>query len=273
MLTGALQTLRDGILSLTYPQECRICNQPVDSFNDGIVCSACWNNPLVTRLFDNQANCLKCQLPLAPRQSFPTPYKAQSPVQAAGDNPRPQAPAAETIQGFCRQCESMPFTFARACGAYAGALEANVLFLKSRPHICRRMREIFLHAFAANRSVLSSDVVIPVPLHARRRQERGFNQAELLAALIARHFDLRLDVESLQRTKPTERHRAGMDAFERRQSVRGAFQVAHPGALQNDSVLLLDDVFTTGSTICAATQTLLAAGVAQVQVLTLARVT
>jgi ComF family protein len=167
----------------------------------------------------------------------------------------------------------MPFTYARACGAYAGALETNVLFLKSQPHVCRRLREILRQTYAANLPYVSSDMVMPVPLHPTRRRQRGFNQAELLARVLASHFDLRFDAATLRRSKNTERHRAGMDAFDRMKSVEGAFQVTDADAIQNASVLLIDDVFTTGSTICAAAKTLLEAGAAQVQVLTLAKVT
>jgi ComF family protein len=167
----------------------------------------------------------------------------------------------------------MPFTHARACGAYAGTLEANVLFLKSQPHVCRRLRDILRQTFAANLAYLSSDLVMPVPLHLRRRLERGFNQAELIAGVIAAHFDLRLDAATLVRSKNTERHRAGMDALDRKKSVEGAFRVIDADAIESASVLLVDDVFTTGSTICAAAKTLLAAGAAQVQILTLAKVT
>lgn len=114
---------------------------------------------------------------------------------------------------------------------------------------------------------------MPVPLHVRRKLERGFNQAELIARVIASHFDLRLDVATLARSKITERHRAGMDAFDRLKSVEGAFQVTGAPAIRNASVLLVDDVFTTGSTICAAAKTLLEAGAKQVQILTISKVT
>jgi ComF family protein len=206
---------------------------------------------------------------LATAEHFPAPDSPQNRLQP-GDR---HLPFVNPRQTSCKQCAPMPFTFARACGAYAGALEAQVLFLKSQPHVCRRLGDLLRQTFAANQPYLSSDVVMPVPLHPARRLERGFNQAELLAKLIAGHFHLRLDGKSLERRQNTERHRAGLDAFDRLKSVKEAFQVVHRQSLQNASVLLLDDVFTTGSTICAAAKTLLEAGAARVQVLTLARVT
>lgn len=113
---------------------------------------------------------------------------------------------------------------------------------------------------------------MPVPLHRLRERQRGFNQAAIIARLISREFNLRLDDRSLLRTKPTERHRAGMDAADRAQSVERAFEVARPRLIDGASVLLVDDVHTTGSTICAATHSLLEAGARQVTILTIARV-
>jgi ComF family protein len=152
-------------------------------------------------------------------------------------------------------------------------LEANLLFLKSQPHICRRLREILLQTFATNQQILASDLLIPVPLHTARRLERGFNQAELLAKIIASHFHLKLNTKALVRAKNTERHRAGMDSLDRMKSVERAFQITDAGSIRNLSVLLIDDLFTTGSTISAAAKTLLKAGATQVKVFTLAKVT
>lgn len=258
MFNRAIQTIRDGVLSLAYPQECRICSQPVESWNDGVVCSACWNNPKITNLFNHQTSCIKCHAPLPISQNFSSP-----------DN----ATASTAKERTCGQCDAMPFTFARACGAYAGALQTNILFLKSQPHICPRLRQILLQTFTANTKFLLSDIVMPIPLHINRKLERGFNQAELPARLLTSHFNMQFDNHTLKRTENTERHRAGMDAFERMKSVKGVFQVKRSNELQNASVLLIDDVFTTGSTLCAATQVLLESGAAQVQILTIAKVT
>jgi ComF family protein len=273
MLIGAIQRLRDGILSLTYPQECRICHQPVESWDDGIVCAPCWSNPRITRLFDGQPACGKCHLPLPPRQNVSPLEPSPTQIEAPESSSRTPSPATATGSDFCGQCASMPFTIARACGAYGGALEANVLFLKSRPYLCPRLRQLLLRAYVAGHPDLSSQLVMPVPLHPSRRQERGFNQAEVVASLIARQFHLPLDTTSLRRTQNTRQHRAGMDAFDRRHSLLGAFRVVASQSLQAASVLLVDDVFTTGSTICAATEALLEAGVARVQIFTLVRVT
>jgi predicted amidophosphoribosyltransferase len=89
--------------------------------------------------------------------------------------------------------------------------------------------------------------------------------------MIGREFNIRLDDRSLLRTKPPDRHRAGRDATGRAQSIERAFEVVRPRLIQDASVLLVDDVYITGSTICAATGSLMKAGARQVNVLTIAR--
>jgi ComF family protein len=173
---------------------------------------------------------------------------------------------------FCGMCSSTPIGAARACGVYSGAIEASILFLKTAPHICPRLRDIIRRTFFEHRGELRSDIVLPVPLHRLRERQRGFNQAAIIARLIARSFNLPFDSRSLSRIKPTERHRAGMDAQDRAQSVEGAFKLETPCLIAGATVLLVDDVYTTGSTICAASQALIDAGAQRVNVMTIARV-
>ena len=253
MLQRALRNIRDGLLGLAYPEECRVCGGAVESWDDGVACGRCWDDPALTQILTGCV-CSKCGVPVAPTTS-----NAQSPSSAAAGR-------------LCGMCSSAPFTAARACGVYSGALEASILFLKVTPHICPRLRGIIKRTFSEHHIALRSDVVMPVPLHRLRQKQRGFNQAAIAAALISRGFGLRIDDRSLIRIKPTERHRAGMDANDRSQSVERAFEVTRPSLIEGASVLLVDDVYTTGSTISAATQSLIEAGVRQVNVLTIARV-
>jgi ComF family protein len=253
VLQRALRNIRDGLLGLAYPEECRVCGGAVESWDDGVACAQCWDNPALTKILIGCV-CSKCGAPVAPTTS-----NAQSPFPAAAGR-------------LCGMCSSAPFTAARACGVYSGALEASILFLKVTPHICPRLRAIIKHTFSEHHIALRSDVVMPVPLHRLRQKQRGFNQAAIVARLISREFGLRLDDRSVMRIKPTERHRAGMDANDRSQSVERAFEVTRRSLIAGASVLLVDDVYTTGSTISAATQSLIDAGVQQVNVLTIARV-
>ena len=251
MALRALRDIRDGLLSLCYPQVCHVCGGAVEAWDDGVVCAECWDDPALTRVL-TPCVCAKCGSPLAPSTG--------------------PAAAFTTAGCFCGLCSSAPFDLARACGVYSGAFEASVLSLKITPHICPRLRKIIHRTFTEHQKGLIGDVVIPVPLHRLRERQRGFNQAAIIARLVCREFGLRLDTRALKRIKHTERHRAGMDANDRAQSVERAFEVGKPGMVAGASVLLVDDVYTTGSTICAASQALLDAGAQRVTVLTVARV-
>ncbi|HMO55976.1 MAG TPA: ComF family protein [Roseiflexaceae bacterium] len=113
------------------------------------------------------------------------------------------------------------------------------------------------------------DAIIPIPLHAARQAERGFNQAEVLAAEVARQHRVPLIGEKLQRVRAT-RQQARLNTAERADNVAEAFawSVADPPPRR---ILLVDDVLTTGATMAACTAVLLAAGAERVSGLALAR--
>ena len=113
------------------------------------------------------------------------------------------------------------------------------------------------------------DVIVPVPLHWRRRWRRGFNQAELLAREVAGRRGIPL-VEALQRRKATV-SQAGLTSAGRRRNIAAAFQ-PHAGVdLTGKRILLIDDVMTTGATASACARELKKAGAKTVSLLTLAR--
>jgi ComF family protein len=117
----------------------------------------------------------------------------------------------------------------------------------------------------------SFDAVTPVPLHWRRRWQRGFNQSELLAREIARRRGVPV-VAALRRVRPT-RTQAALSNTERRRNVAAAFGCRRGAqTLPGRRVLLIDDVMTTGSTAAACARALKQAGAAKVVLLTLARV-
>jgi ComF family protein len=170
----------------------------------------------------------------------------------------------------CHRCDQNSFTAARACGFYTGALRASVLALKREPHISPRLATLLTETQALP-PLDGSTLLVPVPLHARREKARGFNQAAVLAHKLAKTTRLPLDEMSLIRTSHSDRHRAGMDAKGRRETVEKAFVVRYPRLISGESVLLVDDVFTTGATVSSCASALLAAGAKEVFVLTIAR--
>lgn len=121
--------------------------------------------------------------------------------------------------------------------------------------------------------VAEADLLMPVPLHRLRLWQRRFNQAAYLAAIIARQSGKPLEVDVLVRDKRT-RQQVGLTAEERRKNVRKAFSVAPEkrAAVEGKTVLLIDDVRTTGATLAACARTLKDSGAVQVHVLTFALV-
>jgi ComF family protein len=102
------------------------------------------------------------------------------------------------------------------------------------------------------------DLVVPIPLHAARQRERGYNQSELLARFLERHLDWQVETAALKRSRRT-RPQVGLNNVERRANVQGAF-IADPALVRGRQILLIDDVHTTGATLVAAAEVLLAAG-------------
>lgn len=113
------------------------------------------------------------------------------------------------------------------------------------------------------------DCIVPVPLHRRRQRQRGYNQAELLARVISKYYEVPV-VSALERTKDTH-PQFDLPREERLTNVKGAFKVSDPKAVYNKKIILLDDIFTTGSTIAECSKTLKIAGARGVEVLTLSR--
>lgn len=113
------------------------------------------------------------------------------------------------------------------------------------------------------------DALVPVPLHPTRRREREFNQAEEIARLVARQAG-RPMWDALQRTRYTTTQ-TRFDRQERMENLRDAFRVRKREAVHNRHIILVDDVFTTGSTVEECARVLRAAGAASVRALTVAR--
>jgi ComF family protein len=237
--------LLDATLSIVYPQPCAVCGASVESRVDGVACAACWKE---TRIFNgDETICWKCG------------------VEARGN-----VPYDKRREVLCRRCDEYSFTAARACGIYQSALRASVLSLKREPYIATKLTDLMI-ATQQREPLDSATRIVPVPLHPKRQRERGFNQATELGRALALKTGLALDEGSLVRKIHTERHRAGMDAQTRRESVEDAFEVKRPRLVSGESILLIDDVFTTGATVSACASALKAAGASEVFVLTVAR--
>ena len=113
------------------------------------------------------------------------------------------------------------------------------------------------------------DVLIPVPLGKKRLKERGYNQVALVARPLSYQLAWRYEPDALWKIRET-RSQVGLSTSQRSENVQDAYQ-ADPAMVKQKSVLIMDDVATTGSTISACTAALLSAGARDVYVLTIAR--
>ena len=161
------------------------------------------------------------------------------------------------------------FDAAYSFGSYEGSLQQLIHLFKYAKveSLSEPLGRFLLQALPLDANF---DLVVAMPMHWRKRWERGFNQAELLAQPVARRYGLRL-ANVLQRTRYTK-SQAGLTETERRANLRGSFSVDRPERIAGKRILLIDDVFTTGSTLRAAADVLKSAGAAHVAALTLARV-
>jgi ComF family protein len=172
--------------------------------------------------------------------------------------------------GVCALCRSGLLGFDRAAsfGFYDGALRSLIHLLKysgMRP-LAGRLSGLLDRALPVDDRY---DVIVPVPLHWRRRWQRGFNQAELLARDVSRHRRIPI-LNALRRRKSTTTQ-AGLTSAGRRHNMAGAFEVRDGAEVRGKRVLLIDDVFTTGATASACAVALKKAGAGTVSLLTLAR--
>jgi len=176
-----------------------------------------------------------------------------------------------THSGLCARCRQGERAFARAWGAalYRGPLRACLHRFKygRETRLAPFLGALVLARLEAARGVPDAPLVVPVPLDATRLRERGFNQAELLARQVARAKGWPLAPGLLRRTRAT-RPQSDLTAAEREANVAGAF-AATAGAYGNE-ILLVDDIYTTGATVEAASRALRAAGARAVYVATVA---
>ena len=114
-------------------------------------------------------------------------------------------------------------------------------------------------------------ILVPVPLHRSRISSRGFNQSAIVARDLSRRTGLEVKVDALRRVRPTPALK-GMSRNQRRRTVAGAFRVDAKAQLRGRTIVLVDDVLTTGSTANACARALKRAGAARVDLISWARV-
>lgn len=228
-----------AVVDFALPPRCPGCGTVTD--RDHSFCLPCWES----LDFLGEPCCPRCALPL--------------PYDAGG--------------GECGGCRADPPAFdrMRAAVAYGPVARRVVLKLKysGRPGVAATLAHFMLrHVQPAGDAIIA-----PVPLHRWRMWKRGYNQSALIASALAARSGLPVELDLVRRVKPTRILR-GLGRRERALAVRGAFKVADErrGLVAGRSVLLVDDVFTTGATASACARTLKRSGAAEVNILCWARV-
>jgi len=244
-----------------FPSDCRLCGSPLINISRLPVCE----------------ECLAAIQPIAGGVCSICGERMTSPFAfSAGAAEFPSLEASAPLCGLCRRLEP-PYVKATAYGSYESGLRELIHLLKYnqvRPAagvLGRMLAEAVegLQPFLGEREVL----VIPVPLHSRKLRQRGFNQSELIARAALKlktTAGLELSAGMLQRCRET-RSQIGLSRHQRRENIRGAFVVARPSELKGREALVVDDVFTTGTTVSECARVLRRAGAAKVYVATVAR--
>ena len=236
-----LQRAADAFLSLIYPPHCAMCG--CDTIAGKHLCDGC--------------------LEKAAKIEAPFCRQCSQPFDGA-------------IEGAftCSNCEDRRFHFDCAVSRYRSTGIVRELIHRFKYDRCQYLRlplgEWLAETLDDERILAHSfDYLVPVPLHSARMREREFNQADVLAQLIAERHGERV-LHALRRVRYTTTQ-TRLDREERMQNLRNAFRVRHSRRVSGSHLILVDDVFTTGSTVDECARVLKESGAASVRVVTVAR--
>lgn len=175
----------------------------------------------------------------------------------------------------CAGCREQPplFRKLRAIAFYEPTLREAIHLMKyeKKQVISKHLVQLLQAHLPEDFAATDYDLLLPIPLHANRFRQRGFNQAERIAQGIAKVWRVPVRTDILVRIRDTVPLSSLNSHEERMKSINGAFEVQLPDSIQNRKILLIDDIFTTGTTINEALKALQVANPNCVDVLTLAR--
>lgn len=236
-MSSAIRVVRDafsGLLDLVYPPHCLVCRAEGETY----LCAACIEKiDIITPPF-----CRKCG---GPTESY-----------------------------HCEECRDREYHFecSRSAGIFEDVLRDAIHALKYQNHIAivEPLAEIMAQSFNDTGLAGRADIIVPIPIHASRMIHRGFNQSEELARGFSKRVHLPMEPHILRKARKTKRQME-LPFDLRISNIQGSFKVTHAERIRGKRVLLVDDVFTTGSTLDEAAKVLLAAGASVVNAYTLAK--
>lgn len=226
-----------------FPSFCRLCGGLLEKPGERVVCTDCWGK-------------------VRPHRSSICPSCGRF-YEGAGES------------HICRKCVDRrpPFCVHRSCGRYDGTLKDMVLLFKYRRFsiLGKGLARFAFQTLGGDEELWRGvDAMVPVPLHPRRKRERGFNQARVFAGELAKLKGLDLVDGALIKVRNVP-PQTSLEAGDRAENVHGAYLVRREERVRGKVLLLADDVYTTGSTLKECSRTLLAAGAKEVRAITIAQ--
>ena len=225
------------IRELLFPRRCPICDKPVRPAGE-LICAAC-----KTKLkYVSEIHCMKCGKPLQ-----------------------------EATKEYCEDCSKKKHKYIQGKSLYEYKSAAGMIYRfkygKRREYAEFLGKEMAEH-FSSDLKKWGAEMLIPVPIHKIRKKQRGYNQAELLAAELSRQTGIPMKNNLVVRCKKTVPQKMLKDE-ERQNNLKKAFKIG-----QNDvklsTIIIIDDIYTTGSTVNEMADVLRKAGIDKIYVLTLA---
>ena len=232
------------VLNFLLPPVCPLCRQhTAETEGAHALCSDCWKG----MQFISTPFCDQCAHPF---------------------------PFGENMILKCGACLQDPLIYAHTRASFKYDAHAKKLVLSFKHGDATHLAPLLGHWMykAGTDLLLTTDCLIPVPLHWFRLLKRGYNQAELLAKEVSRHSGVPVYNDVLKRSRATA-SQGHLSAAEREQNVKNAFKVhpKHAALIRNKNVLLVDDVMASGTTLRHCTKALLKAGAREVNILVLAK--
>lgn len=233
-----------SLVDIFYPVKCRFCSQKLNSsyIHDGFVCEQCWRKMVILR----PPYCRICGHPF-------------------GDG--------EGIDCFaCKALQNIHFDLARGIALYDKRMRKVIHSLKYEYHTeyISPLSRMVLDYFDTSNDYPALDAIVPVPLHPRRLRDREFNQSEVLFQPLSVRLNVPLINNVLYRTRYNI-PQVGLNSEERMKNVEGLFAAQNKTLIAGKTILIVDDVMTTGATINACSKVLKDAGATAVYALCMTR--
>jgi ComF family protein len=253
-LVSVLRSSAESLFATSFPSDCRLCGVPLTNISRLPVCEECLSQIHAV----TGGICEVCG------ERLPRLHVLSS-------------QCADQRCGLCRRIQP-PFAKPTASGRYHGVIRDLIHLLLKYEQVrpaANVLKRMLARAIAKIEPSLGASLLaVPVPLHSRKLRHRGFNQSELIARAAlklgpARQRSL-FSTAVLERTRETQ-SQIGLMRHPRRENLRGAFSMVKPEAIRGREILLVDDVFTTGTTLWGCARVLRRAGASKVWVATVAR--